>query len=223
MCCMLHRSRPVATASSPAPPGTAARGCAFVCLLPRQSGALRTALPQRPRRCGHAVRCECSTRHGGCGFSGAIEYCEYTCPAHRRHVGGCAARRLQDCPSAMRTTPGPRWYSEYSQGYSEYSQHGRTARRPCAPPGPRWYSEYSQGYSEYSQCGKTDCPSAMRTIATEMARAACPRGCYGVLHAVWSAVRVLLPGRFRQAGALILRLLVGTGPPGPLCVRLQAQ
>ena len=110
----------------------------------------------------------------------------------------CAAA-LQDCPLVMRTKPGPRWYSEYSQGYFEYSQRGSTARR---------HAHHRAG---------------LRTIATELARAACPRGCYGVLHAVWSAVRVLLPGRFRQAGALILRLLVGTGPPGPLCVRLQAQ
>jgi hypothetical protein len=57
--CMLHRSQPVATASSPAPPGTAARGCGFVCLLPRHSGALWTALPLWARgtlRVLHAAR-----------------------------------------------------------------------------------------------------------------------------------------------------------------------
>ncbi len=75
---------------------------------------------------------------------------------------------------------------------------------------------------------RKDCPSVMRTtggmrtIATELARAACPRGCCGVLHAAWSAVRVLLPGCFRQAGALILQLLVDTGPPHLLCVRARA-
>jgi hypothetical protein len=73
-------------------------------------------------------------------------------------------------------------------------RRGRTARRPCAPSCPRWYSEYSQGYSEYSQCGMTarrPCAPPGRT-AHGSDRVSTRRRCC-VLQAVWSAVCVLLP------------------------------
>ncbi len=100
----------------------ARRRVLWFCLLPRRSGALRTALPQWLRRCGHAVRCEYSTRHGGSGFSGAIAA---STPARASAARGWVRRTAPQC--------------------------GRTAGRRCAPPGARWYPEYSHGYSEYSQ------------------------------------------------------------------------
>jgi hypothetical protein len=100
----LHRSQPVETASSPAPPVTAARVCAFVCC---RAIPVRFGQHCRSGRAAVGTRYAASTPRGTAAADLAAQSSTASTPARASAARGrCAARRLQ-C--------------------------GRTARRPCAP------------------------------------------------------------------------------------------
>jgi hypothetical protein len=132
--CMLHRSRPVATTSSPGATWHGGAGCGFVCC---RAVPVRCGQHCRSGRAAVGTRYAASTPRGTAAADLAAQSSPASTPARASAARGWVRRTAPQCDRTARRScapPGPRWYPEYSHGYSEYSQCGRTARRSCAPP-----------------------------------------------------------------------------------------